>query len=175
MGGTYDPATKQIVWKMNVPLEEQRTFYRSHPPQALGALRSTAVDLDWRFDGHGEPINSVFSLACPCGGGRFTATCGVDGDNNVAPPIGLECSDCEEIFEIFNVGAQVDDPEHFDDLTPEGFAAPHEVIVRFEHASETLGDPRLVGREPDAFCWFTLLARAPGDGRLEQLFDWECA
>jgi hypothetical protein len=169
---------------MNVPLAEQLAFYRSHPPAALGPLRATPVDqLDWPFDGHGEPVNAVFELACPCGGTRFTATCGVDADNNVARPIGLECAACQAAFEIFDAhgwdavmcGERGDEPDHFDDLKPDGIAAPHQVIVRFEHGSETLGDPALAGREPDVFSWFTLLARDPDDARLEQLFDWECA
>jgi hypothetical protein len=189
MGGTVDPKTGEIEWVMNVPLTEQLAFYRSHPPSALGDLRAAAVEhIDWKFDGHGEPVNSIFELACPCGSKLFTATCGIqtsDDINEVSPPIGVECDACEAAFDVFDpsehgwnavlCGDTFDEPEAYDDLEGDDIAAPHEVIVRFEHGSETLGDPELVGREQDVFTWFTLLARDPDTKRLEQLFEWECA
>lgn len=188
MGGTVDPKTGQITWHMNVPLAEQLAFYRSHPPRALGRLRATAVEhIDWQFDGHGEPVNSIFELACPCGAKLFTATCGVDASddgNEVCPPIGLECGACEAAFEIFDpskhgwdgvmCGDTFDEPGGYDDLEGD-IQAPHEIVVRFEHGSDTLGRPELVGREQDVFTWFTLLARNPETKELEQLFEWECA
>ncbi len=184
MGGTVDPKTGQIVWDMHVPLAEQLAFYRSHPPRALGALCATPIEsIEWQFDGHGEPVNAIFELACSCGGKLFTATCGVDDDNVVSPPIGLECEACEAAFDIFDpsqhgwgavmCGDRFEMPEGFDDLEVDGIEAPHQIIVRFEYGSETLGDPELAGRERDVFTWFTLLAR--DDQRLAQLFEWECA
>jgi hypothetical protein len=189
MGGTVDPKTGTITWEMNVPLAEQLTFYRTHPPRALGELCATAIEqTDWKFDGHGEPVNSIFELACPCGSKLFTATCGVatsDDGNEVSPPIGIECDACEATFEIFDPGEHgwdavmcgdgFDEPEGYDDLEGNDVHAPHQVVVRFEHASDTLGDPELAGREQDVFTWFTLLARDPETQRLEQLFEWECA
>jgi len=189
MGGTFDSKTGQFVWEMKVPLAEQLAFYRSHPPRALGNLRATALEqLDWQFDGHGEPVNSIFELACPCGGNLFNATCGVetgDDGNVVSPPIGIECEACEAAFDIFDPGEhgwnavmcgdKFDEPDAYDDLEGADIAAPHEIVVRFEHASESLGDPELAGREQDVFSWFTLLARDPESKQLEQLFEWECA
>lgn len=189
MGGVVDPSTGQIVWEMKVPLSEQLAFYRSHVPRALGQLRATPIEqIDWQFDGHGEPVSSIFELACSCGGARFHVTCGVHTSDDAAvaaPPISIECDACKATFEIFDAsehgwdavmcGARHDEPEAYDDLVCDGIDAPHELIVRFEHASDTLGDPALAGREPDVFTWFTLLARDPGTRRLAQLFEWECA
>jgi len=92
MGGTVDPKTGEIAWEMNVPLSEQLAFYRGHPPCALGDLCATAVEqIEWKFDGHGEPVNSFFELACPCGSKRFTATCGSSwGANKTCSP-GSRC------------------------------------------------------------------------------------
>jgi hypothetical protein len=186
MGGTVDPKTGQIVWDTNVPLAEQLAFYRSHPPRALGNLRAAALEqIDWQFDGHGEPVNAIFELACPCGGALFNATCGVDTNNVVCPPIAIECEACKDMFEIFDpsehgwngvmCGVKFDEPDGYDDLEGEEIEAPHEIVVRFEHASDSLGDPELVGREQDVFSWFTLLARDPASRSLEQLFEWECS
>jgi hypothetical protein len=186
VGGTVDPKTGEVIWEMHVPLAEQLAFYRSHPPRALEKLRATAIEqIDWTFDGHGEPVNSIFELACPCGSKLFTATCGLASDNMVSPPIGIECDACEAIFEIFDpsehgwdavmCGDTFDEPAAYGDLVGEDIEAPHEIVVRFEHGSETLGDPELAGREQDVFSWFTLLARDAKSKRLAQLFEWECA
>jgi hypothetical protein len=186
MGGTVDPKTGNIAWEMNVPLEEQLAFYRSHPPRAIAELRATSVEyIEWTFDGHGEPVNSIFELACPCGSKLFTTTCGVDDDDEVTPPIAIQCDSCDAAFDIFDAsehgwnavmcGDKFEAPDAFFELEGEAIAAPHEVVVRFEHGSETLGDPELAGREPDVFSWFTLLARDPETRQLEQLFEWECA
>lgn len=188
MGGIVDPKTGEVKWEMNVPLAEQLAFYRGHPPRALAKLSAAAIEeLDWTFDGHGEPVNSIFELTCSCGSKLFTVTCGIEAGedvNEVAPPIGLECSACEEAFDVFDpsqhgwdavmCGDTYDEPEAYDELVGE-IDAPHEVVVRFEHASDTLGDPDLEGRAQDVFTWFTLLARDPATRRLEQLFEWECA
>jgi hypothetical protein len=98
-------------------------------------------------------------------------------------PVRRHPAACDEDYELFDPGEHgwnavmcgdsFETPEAFDDLEGE-IEAPHEIIVRFEHASDTLGDPEVAGREQDVFTWFTLLARGPG-GRLEQLFEWECA
>lgn len=135
MGGTVDPKTGNVSWHMNVPLEEQLTFYRSHPPRALENLRTTAIEhVDWSFDGHGEPINSIFELACTCGGRLFTVTCGIDPDEEVAPPIALECAACEAAFDIFDAnqhgwnavmcGDTFDEPDISDDLVGNSIGAP---------------------------------------------------
>lgn len=186
VGGTVDPKTGEIVWEMHVPVADQLAHYRSHPPGAIRALGVTPLEtIDWRFDGHGEPVNSIFELACPCGSRLFTPMCGVDETNEVCPPISLECDACEAAFEVFDANAhgwnavmcgdRYDEPERYCELEGEVVVAPHEIVVRFEHGSSDLGDPELAGREQEVFSWFTLLARDPETKQLEQLFEWECA
>lgn len=85
MGGTVDPNTGEVVWEMHVPLADQLAHYRAHPPRAIAALRASSVDVDFAFDGHGEPVNAVFELACPCGSTRFVAVAGIE-DGEVSTP-----------------------------------------------------------------------------------------
>jgi hypothetical protein len=190
MGGTYDPKTNQIVWEFKVPLEEQTAFYRGHPPSALDRLGCRPISLpDHQFDGHGEPVNAIFEVACRCGCKRFAATGWVNEDNDIGPPVTLFCDECQEQYEIFDeakhgfdalvtaTGGGVsrgredgsDHPNDFPDPEP-----PYEVVVRFEFASDLLGGDEWKGREQDAFTWITVLARK-ADGSVETLIDWECA
>lgn len=189
MGGTVDPKTAEMVWAMSVPLADQLAHYRSHPPSALREIRATPIEsIEWTFDGHGEPVNSIFELACTCGSKLFTPTCGLasgDDVNEVGPPIWLECAVCDVAVEVFNpsthgwnavmCGDSYDAPIVTGELEGEVVMAPHEIVVRFEHGSEDLGNPEIAGREQDVFSWFTLLARDPETLEFEQLFDWECA
>jgi hypothetical protein len=184
MGGTYDRETGQIVWTMHVPLAEQLAHYRAHPPRAIRELVATPVDIDFGFDGHGEPVNAIFALACRCGGTRFTATCGIY-DGEACAPISIECDACENLFEIFDAAAhgydaelnadEVEQPEDTNDLMSDAVAWPHEVVVRYEFPSEHLGTEEWRGREHDLFSWFTLLARDPATKQLAFLYDAECA
>lgn len=49
----------------HVPIEQQREHYRANPPSCLAALRCTVTDLPgYVFDGHGEPVNAIFAVAC---------------------------------------------------------------------------------------------------------------
>jgi hypothetical protein len=186
VGGIVDPKTGEIIWEMHVPLAEQRAHYRANPPRAIRELRATAIEVDWRFDGHGEPVNSVFELACPCGGTRFTATCGLDEDGRSCSPIAIDCASCETTHEVFDEAkhgydavrgmARSFEPARFDELVSPDVEAPHEVIVRFEYSSDQLGDPtREEGRAHDLFSWFTLLARDPETKHLAFLFEAECS
>jgi hypothetical protein len=186
MGATVDPKTGELIWAMSVPLAAQLAHYRSHPPSALRPLRVTPIEsLAWDFDGHGEPVNSIFELACPCGSTLFTPECGLEIDDEVAPPITIVCASCDAATVVFDpnthgwnaimCGDRHDVPVVTGDLEGENVEAPHEIIVRFEHGFEDLGNPELAGRESDVFSWFTLLARDPDTKELEQLFEWECA
>src|SRR5688500_12823536 len=95
MGGTLDPKTGRIIWEMHVPLQEQRAFYRRHPPRLLERLRVHAIEMDEEaFDGHGEPVNAIFEVQCPCGSRRFIAVGYGLEDGLVEPPITLECAGC---------------------------------------------------------------------------------
>jgi hypothetical protein len=186
MGGRVDPETGKVVWEMHVALEEQLAYYRSHPPKALESLRVRALDqVDFTFDGHGEPINAIFEVTCPCGGGKFVAVGNWDGEDDVEPPITLECAECERDHVVFDealhgheraVGNAYCPPDDRD-LAPVELGeaiAPYEIVVRFELPSDVLGDPAYSGREQEHFTWISILARTE-EGELRLLFERECA
>jgi hypothetical protein len=188
MGGTVDPKTGEVVWEFHVPLAEQRAFYDSHPPRALAGLTCAPIEppAGFKFDGHGEPVNAVFTLACPCGNKLFMVSAWFK-DDEVRAPISVECSECDRDQEIFMSGrhgfdgelnpfeSRAEDDEFPDDLVPQDVEAPHEVIIRFEYPSDHLGDPQWKGREQDLFSWITIVARDAETGELSFLYDEECA
>ncbi len=192
MGGTVDPKTGKVVWKANVPIEDQPAYYNSHPPRALAGLICTPIDPpkppSFHFDGHGEPVNVVFAIACRCGCKLFTVLAYID-DEDIQSPISVECSMCDWSQEIFSSGEHgydaevreepLEQDEKDDDLIDELEAPeipnPHEVIVRFEYPSDHLGDPQWKDREQELFSWITIIARDPESGELAFLFDEECA
>jgi len=171
-----------------VPLAEQPAFYNSHPPRVLDGLTCTPIapPAGFTFDGHGEPVNAVFTLACPCGSKLFTVGAWFKNDE-VRAPISIECSECEREQDIFVSGKHgfdgelnpievpAADDEFPDDLVAQEIGLSHEVIVRFEYPSDQLGDPRWKGREQDLFSWITVVARDPETEALAFLFDAECA
>jgi hypothetical protein len=191
MGGTIDPETGEVVWQMHVPAAEQVAYYRSHPPRAISGLRVTPIDVEFQFDGHGEPINSIFEVACPCGSAQFTVSGGLDEDDEIRAPIELACDGCEALYDVFDsnehgydgelldTAADYPEPDDYNELHPTEFEAPHEIVIRFEYGSEELGSPdrpaEWRGREQDLFTWFTLLARDPETKQLAFLYDSECA
>lgn len=179
-----DAETGEQVVIAHVPIEQQRVHYANNPPTCLADLRSTAAELPGhRFDGHGEPVNAVFAVACPCGTDVFVPLAALDDDNCLQPPYSLECTACDEIWEVFDPARHgwdgVLDPiprktwhgigELGDEL---------QIYARFECSSEVLGHPDMPqsrGREPDLFTWFTLVGRDPETGTLTTLAEWECA
>jgi hypothetical protein len=185
MGGIVDPKTGEVLWEMHVPLDEQLAHYRAHPPRALAYLRATAIDVDWKFDGHGEPVNTTFTLACSCGATRFTVSSGFDEDGRPVSPVAIECAACNADWEVFDNAKHgydaelgmglASEPAGSDDLASDEVAPPHELVVRFEYPSDLLGRDPSDGREHNLFSWFTLLARDPSTGRLAFLFDAECS
>lgn len=184
MGGTVDPTTGAMIWEMRVPLEAQRAHYHAHPPRALAGLRATPAEVTWAFDGHGEPVNAVFALACACGATDLIPVGGLDDDDAVEAPISIECEACEAVYTVFDPAQHGWDGELDPTALPEpvllgeietAIDAPHQILVRYEYASEVLGDPAHAGREHDLFTWFTLLARDADTGELALAFDAECA
>lgn len=187
MGGIVNPRTGQIEWTFHVPLDEQVTFYRAHPPSCLAGLTAKPIELDFTFDGHGEPVNAIFEVTCACGSALFVAACMIE-DDSIRPPITLECAGCEAEYVIYDPSRhgydavagglpadELGDDSYADEITPEDIEMPHQVIVRFEFPSDHLGEPRHEGREPELFSWITVLARDARSGAVEFLFDDECA
>ena len=191
MGGNADPKSGKIIWDAKVPLERQVAFYRAHPPSVLAgpAITCAAIDLsDFKFDGHGEPVNSIFELACSCGNKTFTVQ-GLVENGEALSPIELDCHGCEALHVVFDarkhgydgaLGHTGNDADEVDwdaieELQIEGIDAPYQVIVRLEYPSDVLGDEQWKSREHDLFSWITILARDPASGEVGLLFDHECA
>jgi hypothetical protein len=182
VGATIDPKTGEMIWEARVPLDEQPAYYRAHPPKAIAAFRSAPIDgLDFQFDGHGEPINSIFTLACSCGGTRFYALAHVEDDEWI-PPIELECTSCESSQVAFDLrtdgytAATGDAPSYEPSVDVEELAPDElEIIVRFEHPSDVLGDPDFEAPAEELFSWISIVGRDPDSGALALLFDYECA
>ncbi len=185
VGGVLDPKTGRIVWTMHVPLAEQLAHYHTRSPSALCGLTVTPTDADHDFDGHGEPINAVFTVACGCSQALFSVSCGYTEDDELAPPVAITCAECRTRTVIFDASKHGWNAETLtpvepldvvmDDLALDEVPPPHELVLRFEYASDTLGDGEHTGREHDLFTWITILARDLRTGRLALLFDYECA
>jgi hypothetical protein len=185
VGGVVDPKTGEVVWTMHVPLAEQRAFYHAHPPPSLAELRATPAEAKgFTFDGHGEPVNAVFAVACPCGSDRFVALGYRDEDEPPEPPITLECARCKKEHVVFDPARHGYDGVHhglphepdgeLEELVWEDLDDDYPVLVRFEYPSDHLGDAEWAGREPELYSWISILGRSD-DGNLVLLFDWECA
>lgn len=183
MAWYLDPETGEQVFA-HVPIDQQRVHFANNPPSCLTDLHSTAAELPgYPFDGHGAPVNAIFAVACPCGTDVFVPLATVDDDNYFQPPYSLECTGCDETWEVFDPARHgwdgVLNPipretwDHTDELGDE-----QQIYVRFECSTDVLGNPDMPGtrgREPDLFTWFTLVGRDPGTGTLTTLVEWECA
>jgi hypothetical protein len=188
VGAKVDPATGEWVWTFHVPIEEQLAYYASHPPRCVRELVCTPTELpDCPFDGHGEPVNAVFAVTCPCGGDTFIPYGSAGPDHtDLRAPYYLECDQCDESWMVFDPYTHGFDPEiEPGRTTPRTDLIEYEIgdtevhaFVRFEMPSDHLGDPEerpYRGREEDFFSWFTLVGKDPESGRVAVLGDWECA
>ena len=172
---------------MSVTTEEQLAFFRAHPPSSLAGLGCAPADLpDYPFDGHGEPVNSVFSISCRCSGIFFTVHGHADEDGGGGPPITLTCDECQSRWVVFDPRKDGHDGVHHPglplpagapvELSMSDIEGPYEIYLRFEYPSDTLiGDASgwLPSRAPDLYSWITLVGLA--EGQLDTLFDQECA
>jgi len=167
---------------------------RTTPPRCLSGFTTRPSSLKGvRFDGHGEPLNVVYQVACACGHDAFRALghrVTIDGYNAFVSPLALECAACGKVTELFDAAEHGYDPEvcgHSYAARGTGprepFACGHcrgEVMTahaRFEHSSETLEDStgEFTGREHDLFTWFTLVGECRGCGGVLEVADFECA
>jgi hypothetical protein len=174
------------AWVFHVPFDEQEAYFRAHPPSALHTLRCSPIELPgYPFDGHGEPVNAVFAITCPCGSRQFTAARWVNEQDELGPPISIACGACGASHVIYD-----DTKDGFDALAGsasptesrlgnfDAFTSvppPYEVVMRFEFPSDLLGSGEFPGREPEAFSWVTVLVKPNDGGPYVLLFDDECA
>jgi hypothetical protein len=167
---------------------------RSTPPRCLEgfALRPSRLK-GVVFDGHGEPLNKVYQLACACGHDRFRVL-GHHVMNQRTPvfvsPLALECAACGKLTELIDTDVHGYDAElGHGSATIRGtgprtpFACdtcgvrPMTAHARFEHSSETLEDSTgaFSGNEQNLFTWFSLVGQCDGCGRVLHVADFECA
>jgi hypothetical protein len=150
---------------------------------------------DVAFDGHGEPLNTIFRLRCRCGSDRGF----VDGYSWYKPefrvtvflsPLTFQCAACGRVAELLDTDRHGYNPVVCGDsatVRAEGVRAqyrcercgpvPFEVFARFEYLgdlfTEDYDDCR--GKEQDCFSWFTAVGKCTGCSRLMTVADFECA
>jgi hypothetical protein len=171
---------------------EQRVL--NTPPRCLAGFTLEPSPLkNYPFDGHGEPLNKVYRLRCPCGHDRFL-TLGHHLTNEGTPifvsPLALECAACRKVTELIDTDRHGYDAEVGVMTTTirgtgprTAFACdrcgvrPTTAHARFEHSGETLEDStgEWTGNEPNLFTWFSLVGECTGCNRLLAIADFECA
>ena len=168
---------------------------RTTPPRCLdGFIVRLSPPLGIAFDGHGEPLNKVYHLACNCQADLHKVLGHYEtndyGDRIFVSPLALECVACGAVTELFDSAVHGYDPEvcgHSTTIRGAGarqhFACdrcgikPLRVHARFEHSSEVLEDStgEFTGNEPNLFTWFTLVGDCTGCRRMLTIADFECA
>ena len=191
-----------------VRYRERHQRMLTQPPGCLAPFavkRVPASELPGvRFDGHGEPHQSIFRVRCACGGETF----GVRGAHHArdykgdplnffGDPLELICRSCgrtELLFDREQHGYNAEIDRAADlmarERRPEGVAraeyacpgcgdAAMGIWTRFEHHAETCEDSFAeglsAGREQDFFTWFTLVGRCGNCRRLQTVTEFECA
>jgi len=191
---------------------DQAAYFRSHPPRCLSGFYAQTVQLPGAtFDGHlpqldvesppgvtidaSEHINTVFSLACKCGGDSHYVHGyrwrNPDFDNTVVflSPLALECSNCGAKTALLDT-----DIHGYDAELDHGTATANgkgdsfvfecgecgrqslKTYARLEYPGDLFdGDlPEFQGREQDLFTWFSLLGYCPKCSQLIPVADFEC-
>jgi hypothetical protein len=174
---------------------DQASYFRSHPPRCIAGFTATATELPGvRFDGHGEPHNPVFALACGCGSKQLK----VHGYRWTNPDIGrayllsplfAECSQCGKKTDLFDARIHGYDGElgHNPKGQPEGDPVVDdcgrcgklvsELFARFEYPTDLVGGnfAEFAGREQNLFTWFSLVGHCCACGQTLGFADLECA
>ena len=174
---------------------DQAEYFRTHPPRCIAGFTATPTELpDVQFDGHGEPHNPVFSLACSCGsrhlkvhGHRWS-----DPDSGrvlLVSPLSAECAACGRHTDLFDAGIHGWDGELGNSLERRAEGEPvvddcgrcgqqvAELFTRFEYPADLFGgnSPEFAGREQDLFTWFSLVGRCCACGQMLGFANVECA
>jgi hypothetical protein len=165
------------------------------PPRCLAGFKLRSSDLKGvTFDGHGEPLNKVFQLACTCGHDHFQVLghhlTNDRGTSIFVSPLALQCAACEKVTELIDTDKHGYDAElglgsatirGTADRTPfacdECGVRPMTAHARFEHSSDIFEDStgEFEGNEQNLFTWFSLVGHCEGCKRLLRVADFECA
>jgi hypothetical protein len=174
----------------------QVDFFRSNPPRCLANFIVTPCELPGvEFDGHGEPLNSIFRVTCHCGSAKhfivgYTWQNPDYGNRSVfLSPISLRCGSCARLTELIDTDIHGHDGEQGASCTArsegrkEDFACPNcgpqtfEVFTRFEYPSVLVDsdDELYRGRESEFFSWFSLCGICSACNKFQDITDYECA
>tara|TARA_R110001606_G_scaffold28486_1_gene90058 strand:- start:300 stop:896 length:597 start_codon:yes stop_codon:yes gene_type:complete len=183
----------------NVSLAVQREYYNSHPPRLVAERPQVRLENEslFAFGGHGELINKAYSIKCGCGESRLCLAgefFEFEEEEFITSPITATCERCGKSSVIFDdrihghdaqydhFGVRKREPtgttRHMRNLTggEQLVVICHYPDDLFEFDAEVFIDGGETGgtRPEDQFTWFSI-ACLDSDGKLEVLFDCECA
>ena len=180
----------------------QRDFFQSHPPSCLSQFRAKpAVIENHQLDGHGEEINSYWSIACNCGSQKFEARLyKVDNQENpkskpvLVSPIELKCLSCGHTAEIFDSelhgynplacgfsssihGLQCDGAQPILHACNQCDGTAKTVHIHFEYTDDLFDEDfaEFKGKEMDLFSWFSFVTDCDTCQDRATIADFECA
>jgi hypothetical protein len=193
-------------------LQNQAAYYRSHPPRCIAGFIAKPVTLAaFTLDGHApassvdvpgvviegpELLNTVFLLACACGGEQHYVLGyhwrNPDFHNELVflSPLTLRCASCGKVTELIDTDRHGYDAEIgaiVATARAEGKRGeyrcdrcgvePFQVCARFEYSDDLFDRDfkEFRGREQDLFSWFSAVGKCRGCSRLLSIADFECA
>jgi hypothetical protein len=177
-------------------ISEMLDFFQQNPPSCLNDFLATPTESkDLLFDGHGEELNSFFSIRCKeCSGDSFHVhgfnwTNPDSGETFFIGPVEVVCGSCKSTHILFDISKHGYDAELEHgccSATNEGEAAEvqctcgsisNHLVARFEYTDDLFDDDfsEAKGHESDFFSWFSLFGKCENCGIQEEILDYECA
>lgn len=172
-------------------------YFSTHPPRCLMEFVIAPAHLEGvAFDGHGEELNTIFSVSCSCGHnrhfilGHYWRNPAYKNVLVFVSPLALRCEACGEITELIDTDVHGYDSElgngsctmrgkgRRDEFKCEECGVhPFNVYARFEYPDDLFTDDfqDFRGREQDLFTWFSLVGTCSNCSRLRAITDFECA
>ncbi len=163
-------------------------------PQCLAGFRRTLLKPMPFPQGHGG-AHLEYGLNCPCGGKRFNLGGFRITDEKEAPlsnflsPLSLNCLQCGKTIPMFDDCRDGYDAQLVDDVAknlqirnrekrePIVLKGEYEIIISLEYGlddDELKPGSELEKKLPDIFTWISVYGKDSG-GKLQLLFEWECA
>lgn len=173
----------------------QAEYFQTHAPRCIVKFTTTPTNLpEVAFNDNGESHNSVFALACRCGGRKFSVhghrtSDPATGTAELLSPLFGECKDCGKKTLIFDSAKHGHDGELGQSVQPKlkgdsiiddcgecgNFVM--ELFARFAYPSDLFDGnyADFQGREQDLFTWFTLVGRCCACQQSLGFADVKCA
>ncbi len=174
----------------------------NNSPKCLNAFKVDSVEIEnIEFDGHGEEMNSMFSIRCKCGNSihkvfGYNWAYGYSWKNPehektvFTGPIKLKCTDCgieNELFDIEKYGYNSELKLGCSSASGEGCFTQFKceksktnsfnLIARFEYPSDLFDNDftEARGHEKDLFSWFSLYGVYKTRSEIIEICEFECA